>query len=147
MNARAIALLLTVSTIFSLIVVGAYVTSAGYGDACGTDVPRDWPTCRGGLVPPLEWGPVVEYLHRLLAALSTLFLVITTALFWRGTGSDRFVRTLLTLALVILFAQVLVGGVVVAANLSAVLVTLHQALAVVIFGLVVAALTISRRPS
>jgi cytochrome c oxidase assembly protein subunit 15 len=35
----------------------------------------DWPGCFGKLIPPLEAGPIVEYTHRVLAALSGLSIL------------------------------------------------------------------------
>jgi cytochrome c oxidase assembly protein subunit 15 len=39
----------------------------------------DWPGCFGRAVPPLETGPILEYTHRLLAALSGI-LIISSAI-------------------------------------------------------------------
>lgn len=44
----------------------------------------DWPGCYGSFFPPLETGPVLEYTHRVLAALSG-FLIISAAV----TGAVR----------------------------------------------------------
>ncbi len=138
-------LVLTISTIFAAIIVGAYVTVAGYGDACGSSVPQDWPGCLGGLFPPPQIGPVMEYAHRILAALSTLLLFLTTAVFWRDKGSQPGAKKALAVASVLLVAQVLLGGVVIAQAEQAVLVAAHQGLAILTFGVAVAAFTINRR--
>jgi len=146
LSGRLILLYLTLAALFSLIVVGAYVAAAGYGGACGTDVPQDWPGCLGGLLPPPLWGPVVEYTHRVLAAVSTLLLFLTTFAFWRaGPSEGRARRTLLASSL-LLVVQVLLGGAVVAQDLAPALVAAHQALAVLILGLTTFALAISRPP-
>ncbi|MBI3840670.1 MAG: COX15/CtaA family protein [Thaumarchaeota archaeon] len=138
-------LILTLSSLFSLVVVGAYVAARGYGEACGSDVPADWPLCLGNLLPPPQVGPVVEYTHRLLAALSTLFLAVTAFVFWRDQKASGPEKRMLGLAVALLIGQVLLGGVVVAQNLEAGLVALHQAIAILIFGLVVAALAVGGR--
>lgn len=132
----------TVLLLFSLIVVGAYVAAGDYGEACGSQVPAAWPLCNGNLLPPLQTGAIVEYTHRILAALSTLFLLVTTALYWRArSGPDPASRALLFASLLLIF-QVLLGGLVVAQNLGAVLVALHQAAAILVFGFAVAALAL-----
>src|SRR5438552_18008355 len=59
-------------------VVGAYVTTAGYGLEC-----PDWPTCRGQLIPPLTTGVLVEYSHRLLTVLTDVLLFAATYEVWR----------------------------------------------------------------
>jgi heme A synthase len=147
MRAKYILLLLAIASLFTVIVVGAYVTVANYGDACGSSVPQDWPTCLGGLFPPLQIAPVMEYTHRLFAALSTLFLLVTVFAFWRDKTSEPVVKKTLYLALVFLIAQVLLGGVVIAQEEESVLVAAHQGLAVLTFGTAVAAFARARRPA
>ena len=147
MHGKSILLVSTISFIFSVIVVGAYVTVAGYGDACGSSVPRDWPGCLGGLFPPPQIGPVMEYAHRILAALSTLFLFVTTAVFWRAKDVQLGAKKALAIACVLLVAQVLLGGAVISQTEEAVLVAAHQGLAILTFGVAVAAYTIARRPA
>ncbi len=147
MQGKQAMLLLTIGSLFSVIVVGAYVTVAGFGDACGSSVPQDWPGCLGGLFPPLQLAPVMEYTHRLLAALSTLFLFVTTALFWRDSSSGRTVKRTLAVASLLLVAQILLGGAVIAQEEEAALVAAHQGLAILTFGLAVAAFAYAKRPS
>jgi len=122
------------------------VTVAGFGDACGSSVPQDWPTCLGGLFPPAQLGPVMEYTHRLFAALSTLFLFLTVFAFWRDKESEKPVKKILYVALAFLIAQVLLGGVVIAQEEESVLVAAHQALALLTFGATVAAFFRAKRP-
>lgn len=131
----------TVFLLFSLIVVGAYVAAGGYGGACGSRVPADWPLCNGNILPPPQLGAVAEYSHRLLAALSALFLLVTTALYWRArSGPDPAARALGVAVLLLVF-QIFLGGLVVAKELEVALVALHQAVAILVFGFCVAALS------
>lgn len=129
------------------IVVGAYVTVANFGDACGHSVPQDWPTCLGGFFPPPQLAPVMEYLHRLFAALSTLFLLVTVVYFWKDKTSEPAVKKAVYIAFVLLIAQVILGGVVIAQEEEAVLVAAHQGLAILTFGVAVAAFARARRPA
>jgi cytochrome c oxidase assembly protein subunit 15 len=129
----------TVFLLFSLIVVGAYVAAGDYGEACGSAIPADWPLCNGNLLPPPLLGAMVEYTHRLLAALSALFLLVTTAIYWRA-HYGRAARAL-AIGTLLLILQVLLGGIVVAQELNTFLVALHQAVAILIFGFCVAALS------
>ena len=147
MRAKVALLAVTVAVLFSVIVVGAYVTVAGYGDACGSSIPQDWPGCQGGLFPPLQFGPIVEYLHRLLAALSTLFLVAATVLFARDRSTEPAVKKAVLIAMALLVAQVILGGVVIAQSEESAVVAAHQGLAVLTFGFAVAALAWTRKPS
>jgi heme A synthase len=146
MQSKYLFLLLAAASLFITIVVGAYVTVAGYGDACGSSVPQDWPTCLGGLFPPLQAAPVMEYIHRLFAALSTLFLLLTTVAFWRSADAERVVKRTVYVAMLLLVAQVLLGGVVIAQEEEALLVAAHQGLAILTFGVAVAAFARAKRP-
>jgi len=145
MQGKYVLLLLTIASLFLAIIIGAYVTVAGFGDACGSSVPQDWPTCLGGLFPPLQLAPVMEYAHRIFAALSTLFLLVTTVFFWKDRHTEPMVTRLVYVALILLVAQVLLGGVVIAQVEESVLVAAHQGLAVLTFGVAVAAYARSRR--
>jgi heme A synthase len=146
MQLKYVLLLLAIASLFTVIVVGAYVTVSGFGDSCGSSVPQDWPTCLGALFPPLQLGPVMEYIHRLFAALSTLFLLVTVFVFWRDKGSETTVKRTLYVALALLITQVLLGGVVIAQEEESILVAAHQGLAVLTFGIAVAAFARSRPP-
>ncbi len=136
---------ITVLILFSLLVVGAYVTAANYGGMCGVNTPEDWPLCNGQLLPPADFGSIVEYSHRILASLSGLFLIITTVVFWRAKDSQSSARKLLYLALASIIAEIVVGGIVVNTDLSASIVTLHQAIALLVFGFTVGAAAVSFR--
>jgi heme A synthase len=145
MQGRNALLAVTVTVLFSLLVVGAYVTAANYGGECGVNTPEDWPLCNGQLLPPPDIGSVIEYTHRILASLSGLFLILSAVTFWRAKDSPLAARRLLYLALGSIVAEIIVGGVVVNTNLSAAFVTLHQAIALLVFGFTVAAASISFR--
>jgi len=144
LSGKLVLLATAVTSLFALIVVGAYVTAAGYGGACGSDVPADWPFfCLGQLLPPSQVGPMVEYAHRILAALSALLLFAATGLYWRDSNAPNPTRRALGVASLLLIIQILLGGLVIAGGLSEVLVSLHQATAILVFGFAVAALATS----
>lgn len=147
MRTRNLVLAVTVGLLFSLLTVGAYVTVANYGDRCGVNTPEDWPLCNGQLLPPPDIGSVVEYTHRILASLSGLFLIVTTLIFYRNRDADRAPKTLLLLAVASIIAEIIVGGVVVNTSLSPLIVTIHQAIAMLVFGLTVGAAAVSFRAS
>jgi cytochrome c oxidase assembly protein subunit 15 len=142
LEGKAALLGFTVFLLFSLIVVGAYVAAGDYGEACGSAVPADWPLCNGNLLPGPNFAAIVEYTHRILAALSTLFLLITTVVYWRGASSSSPATKALAIATLLVLVQVVLGGLVVAQELEAELVALHQAVAILVFGFAVAALAV-----
>ncbi|HZW84674.1 MAG TPA: COX15/CtaA family protein [Nitrososphaerales archaeon] len=145
MKGRNILLDATVGVLFSLLVVGAYVTAANYGGLCGVNTPEDWPLCNGNLLPPPDFGSIIEYTHRILASLSGLLLILTALFFWRANDADRSARRLILLALLSILVEIAIGGVVVNTDLAPAVVTLHQAVALLVFGFTLAAATISFR--
>jgi cytochrome c oxidase assembly protein subunit 15 len=143
MQGRNTLLGFTVAIVFALLVVGAYVTVANYGGMCGVDTPEDWPLCNGQLFPPSSLGPVIEYTHRILASLSGLFLILTALVFWRAKNAPSGARKLVYLALISVLVEIVIGGAVVNTDLSAAVVTLHQAFALLVFGFTVGAAAVS----
>jgi len=121
--------------VFSLIVVGAYVTAANYGGACGSAVGTDYPLCLGHLFPPLQAAPMAEWSHRVLASLSALFLFVTAFLYWRAKDPRALVRRSVYAAVVLIIFEIILGAAVVVTVEPAWLVTLHQADALLVFGL------------
>ena len=62
---------------YLLIVLGAVVRISGSGMGCGDH----WPLCNGHLFPPLNEIPtVIEWSHRLLAALVSVLVLALAAL-------------------------------------------------------------------
>jgi cytochrome c oxidase assembly protein subunit 15 len=115
---------LVVLCTFALVVAGGLVTS---NDAA-LSVP-DWPLNWGRLIPPLDANIRYEFAHR---ALALLVLLMTAGLAWKE-------RTRLAwTALGTVFAQALLGGVVVRFLDPAAAAIAHAALAQLCFGLVVA---------
>src|SRR6266699_3072765 len=67
-------------TAYGTIVLGGTVRGMGAGLAC-----PDWPLCNGSVIPDLADPTIaIEYAHRLVAALTSLFVLLTmiVALFW-----------------------------------------------------------------
>src|SRR5256884_2538392 len=73
---------------YLLIILGAIVRITGSGLGCG----EHWPLCNGRLLPPLDLPTLIEYGHRLVAAVvSTLVLALAAYSCWlrRGTGKGK----------------------------------------------------------
>src|SRR5438046_8883799 len=69
---------------YLLIVLGAVVRISGSGMGCGDH----WPLCNGHLFPPLNDIPtVIEWSHRLVAAVVSVLVVGLALLAWKGAGS------------------------------------------------------------
>lgn len=109
---------------FVLIVWGAVVRSFEAGLAC-----PDWPLCHGKIIPPFETLVLLEWTHRLLAALvSVLTIWMVVVVFWNVEFRNTLWKSVL-LALVVLISQALLGAITVKAELKAHWVAFHLAIA------------------
>ena len=120
---QAVAILGAISA-YATIVLGGTVRGLGAGLAC-----PDWPLCHGSVVPNLA-DPIiaVEYAHRLVAALTSLFLLFTLVVVLLWFRSDLRLVTLSFMSFAILVAQVAFGALTITSLLDWVVVTIHLAL-------------------
>ena len=110
---------------YLLIVLGAVVRITGSGMGCGDH----WPLCNGHLFPPLDdIGTVIEWSHRLVAALVSALVAALAVVTWRWRIPSR----LGYVALALLVVQVLLGAVTVKLELPAWSVILHLGTAMVL---------------
>jgi heme A synthase len=119
---------------YLLIVLGAIVRITGSGLGCGDS----WPLCRGQLFPPLDdIGTVIEWSHRLSAALvSGLVVALASYAWWLdrrlAPGTWGLARKRSCVALALLVVQVGLGAVTVKLQLPPWTVILHLATAMVL---------------
>jgi heme A synthase len=109
----------TVVSVLALMTLGNVVSATGSGLAC-----PDWPLCHGRLVPPLQADVLIEWGHRLAAAVTSVLLVVTIVLCMRraaGTAARRVGAALL----VLLAGQIALGGVTVLLRLPHLVSTAH----------------------
>lgn len=111
--------LATVAATYALILFGGVVRVTGSGLGC-----PDWPLCHGQVVPPLDGPTLVEYGHRLSAAVVSALVLATALLAWRGQLRP-WIRVPATLALALLVVQVVLGGITVLLELPATIVVAH----------------------
>jgi heme a synthase len=110
-----------------LLVAGALVTSNDAADS----VP-DWPLAYGRIIPPLIGGIRYEFTHRIVAGIVAVMTVVLAIWISRSTDA-RPVRRLGWLAVALVFAQALLGGIRVLLGHPAIVATAHATLAQIFF--------------
>jgi heme a synthase len=91
------------------------------GVVCVTDSSRgcpDWPTCYGRLVPPLRVDSILEYTHRVTAAVTSASIVASAIAGWWWARSIRWVRWPPLIAIAFLVAVSIFGAMVVLRGLE-----------------------------
>src|SRR5216117_1370740 len=124
---------------YLLIILGAIVRITGSGMGCGDHLPL----CNGKLLPPLDLPTLIEYGHRLAAALVSVLVSGLAAYAWwlgRGAGSgERYVPSRTAyVALGLLIVQVLLGAVTVKLALPPWTVILHLGTAILLLATLIA---------
>ena len=128
------------------IVLGATVRSSDSGLGC-----PDWPTCHGGITPPLRFHPILEYSHRAVGTLTGVLILATCLAAWYGYRrrvGDRkeamHVVRLTTAALGLVIFEGILGGAAVLLAIPGDLIAVHLTIALVILALLLLALVSSQ---
>jgi heme A synthase len=117
-----------VLAVFLLMTIGNVVSATGSGLAC-----PDWPLCHGRLIPPLRADVLIEYSHRLSAALASVLVVAAGLTAFRTARVSG--RRRIGLALVALLGvQIALGGITVLLRLPHLISTAHLVNALLILG-------------
>ncbi len=129
-------LLLTLSSTYILMLLGAYTKAIGAGLSC-----PDWPTCYGVWIPFLHPEIVsntgytlhqifVEWIHRGWAVIVGLMILACTALSLKYKDKD--IKIFLIITILLLPLQIILGGLTVTQNLEPLMVTAHLGVATLI---------------
>jgi protoheme IX farnesyltransferase len=114
---------------YLLILIGGLVHGTGSSLAC-----PDWPTCYGTFMPKMEGGVLVEHSHRLAAGtVVVLTLVLAGLLTASRDPALRRLRGFGWLAVGLVFAQALLGGITVLLRLPTPISTAHTATSLLFF--------------
>ena len=132
---------LTVFSVFGLVVLGGVVRVTGSGLGC-----PDWPLCHGRVVPPWELNAMIEYSHRLVAsAIVGPLVLLACGVSWLAHRQERWLVLPSSLAVVLLLAQALLGGVTVLTELPGPVVASHLALGQLLLGCLVLVMVVAHR--
>jgi cytochrome c oxidase assembly protein subunit 15 len=116
------------------------------GVVCATESAAgcpDWPGCYGRIVPPPQINAIIEYAHRLIAALTSPLIIAAAVVSWRRTRAIRWVFWPLAVSLVFLVAVVIFGAFAVLTGLPRGVAALDLSSALVVLGLVVTATVVA----
>lgn len=91
--------------IWLLIALGGGVRAMNAGLAC-----PDWPLCFGDVIPDYHPQVYFEFIHRAMAGMVSIVSVVLAILVWRKPAVSKRVKWASIAALVVLLAQVILGG-------------------------------------
>ena len=94
--------------------IGGYISAAGLGLTC-----PEWPLCPNGLLPNDEF--LVEWIHRFVAATTSVLVAVTAVFSWRSPNSNSKIRFTSAFACGLIVVQISLGALVIDTLLHAVL--------------------------
>lgn len=109
--------------ILFLVALGASVRVMNAGLAC-----PDWPLCFGKFIPDYHPQVYFEFLHRVLAGVISLISFYLNIKLLRSSKTLTKTKAIIYLIFVVLFAQIILGGLTVLMNLNAYVVVAHLTL-------------------
>jgi cytochrome c oxidase assembly protein subunit 15 len=115
--------------LFLLLIWGNLVAGLKAGLAC-----PDWPLCHGKVLPPFRWDIYMEFMHRVIGGVTSVFIILLT--YQRVRSYIGWVKLIPALVVFLLLGQIVLGGIVVLLELPVDLTTFHFANAIVIYSLV-----------
>ena len=124
--------LVTTLAVLFLITVGGVVRASESGLGC-----PDWPTCHGQIIPPLVLQSILEYTHRFVAGIVSVLVVIFAANAWLRYRSQPWLLVPVSIAVTLLVGEIGLGALVVAHDLTPILVTIHLGTAQALFATVI----------
>ncbi|MQA75635.1 MAG: hypothetical protein GEU88_15070 [Solirubrobacterales bacterium] len=130
---------LTILATFLLILIGGVVRVSDSGLGCGAagSGTHGWPLCEGGVLPADSAESVIEFSHRVAAAVVGLLIAFMV---WRAIRRLRSYRSIVRgsiVAGVLVLAQAALGGLTVEEGLEDELVAAHLGLAMLLLGLLI----------
>jgi protoheme IX farnesyltransferase len=124
-------LLITAILAFALLVLGVILRVSDVSNAC-----LDWPTCSGRLVESFDSPAFLPYIHRLLAALTGIGLVISMVYAVLHYRRERWLVIPLVASVAMMAVQIFLGRLIAGQGEQAFLSALHFSLALAVLGLI-----------
>ena len=124
--------LASVIFLLGLIILGGVVRITDSGLGC-----PDWPFCHGKVIPSSDPATLIEYSHRMVAAVTGLIIVITGLVIWRSHRRERILTSPIILAILLLIVQVILGWITVRTELNEWLVMAHLTVAQSVLALMI----------
>ncbi len=118
----------TTGLAYCLMVLGNIVSATGSGLAC-----PDWPLCHGTVTPEFRFDIALEWGHRVLAGITTSFILVTLYLVWKNSKKFPLLKRPLKFILSFIGIQIVLGGITVALHLSTAVSSIHLLLAILLF--------------
>ena len=114
--------------LYSLMIVGGYISAAGLGLTC-----PEWPLCPNGVMPNDEY--FIEWIHRTVAATTGLLILATTIGVWINKDAGRKIKFTSAFASALVVTQITLGALVIDTQLHAVLVAVHLGIGILLFAM------------
>ena len=129
----------TLVATFVLILIGGIVRVSDSGLGCGPagSGAHGWPLCEGGLVPEATSESVIEYSHRIAAAVVSVLIALLAYIAFRHLRPYRWLVRGAVAAGVLVLAQAALGGLTVEEGLEDELVAAHLGLAMILLAVLV----------
>ena len=127
-------LLVATTMTYLIITMGGIVCATESGRGC-----PDWPGCYGRIVPLMRMDSVIEYMHRLVAALTSPFIIAAAIVGWRRSPAIRWVSRPPAMAVAFLFVVAGLGARAVLRGLSPFWAAVDLGLALMVLALMVTA--------
>ena len=120
---------------FILICIGGFTRGSGSGYGCSDR----WPLCEngllGGLLPRGEYHMLIEWLHRWVAAIVGILILLTAISIRKNLRNNQLAKRLSVIAVVAVVIQAMIGRSVVKTDLESDLVAIHLAISMLVIAL------------